>query len=245
MRFFCQLMIFSATAALLLSCDKPGATDSVNPATAARTVTGAGIVRGKITFDGTPPTMKGIPNDNCCEGAGPLKEETVIVGADKGLANCLVWIEGIGPASPRNETPVLDQVFCQYVPHVIGLVAGQKLQVRSSDDTIHNVNFKGKKNAQLNFGMTIAGDMEQVAFGSVEIIPVQCDVHPWMIAYAGVFENSYFAVTKPDGVFEITDIPTGTYKLMLWHELYGRKEQPITVGDDRPLTVDFTYSANR
>jgi plastocyanin len=227
-------------AALLLSCDRPANTD-IGPPPSDRFVTGPGVVRGKISFPGTPPVMKELKNDQCCEGAKPLKEETVVVGPDKGLANCFVWIEGIGPAAPKGEGPSIDQVFCQYIPHAVGVAVGQKLTVKSSDPIPHNVNFKGKANSQINFGMTGAGQSKRISFGKAEIMPLKCDVHPWMSSYVGVFENSYFAVTRPDGLFEIREIPEGSYKLIVWHELYGQKEQAITIGKDA-VEVNFEYA---
>jgi hypothetical protein len=240
-----HLLTIVLSVTLVSSCDKSAAPESAGPPPSARFVTGPGVVRGKISFDGTPPVMKELKNDNCCDGAKPLKEETVVVGPDKGLANCFIWIDGIGPAAPKGDVPTIDQVFCQYVPHVVGITIGQKLNVRSSDPIIHNVNFKGQKNSQMNFGMTTAGEQKRVAFGAAEIMPLKCDVHPWMIAYVGVFENSYFAITKSDGAFTISDMPTGTYKLILWHELYGQKEQSITIDSNKPVEVNLTYAANQ
>ena len=39
------------------------------------------------------------------------------------------------PATPV----VIDQQDCMYTPRVVGLVAGQKLAVKNSDNTFHNV----------------------------------------------------------------------------------------------------------
>jgi len=36
-------------------------------------------------------------------------------------------------------------------------------------------------------------------------------------------------VTHEDGSFKIDNIPLGTYALAAWHELYGAKEQTITI----------------
>ena len=80
-----------------------------------------------------------------------------------------------------------------------------------------------------------------MAFKSPQIIRVKCDVHPWMTAYIGVFENPLFAVTNDDGRFEIKGVPAGSYKLAIWHEQYGRQEQNITVADDKPAEVKVTY----
>lgn len=40
-----------------------------------------------------------------------------------------------------------------------------------------------------------------------------CSVHPWMTAYAGVLDHPFYAVTGPDGRFEIKNLPKGKYVL--------------------------------
>jgi hypothetical protein len=61
-----------------------------------------------------------------------------------------------------------------------------------------------------------------------------------MTAWVGVFDNPFFAVTQHEGSFEIKGIPSGTYKLVAWHELYGRKEQSVTIADNKPIDVSFS-----
>jgi len=73
------------------------------------------------------------------------------------------------------------------------------------------------------------------------MIPVKCNVHPWMRAYIGVVHHPFFAVTGDDGMFTIKDLPAGTYTLEAWHETYGTMDQQITVGANDSKTIDFTY----
>jgi len=229
---------------LTASCDdkRSGATGS--PAAPPQAIVkGHGIIRGRVTFDGVPPVMKEIANDHCRPDAPKLTEETVIVSRDGGLKNVVVSIEGLGAMDGATLPPArLDQVDCRYVPHVLGLCAGQQLVVRSSDPTLHNVQLNGALNRPQNFGMTGAGVEKTVKdLTQPEVVPVRCDVHPWMLAYVAVFDNPYFAVTPDGGAFEIKDLPPGRYTLVAWHELYGRLEQSILVNDEKPLDVSFTY----
>jgi hypothetical protein len=180
----------------------------------------------------------------------PILDESVIVsGGDGssggagagGLKNVLVSIEGIGSARGRGEAPLLDQVHCQYVPHVLGLTVGQEIVIRSSDATFHNVHIAGEKGDLQNIAMINAGAEKRVTLPGPQIIRVKCDVHPWMTAYIGVFDNPFFAVTGDDGSFEIKNVPAGTYKLAVWHEQFGRLEQAFTCSDDKPADVMVTY----
>ena len=38
---------------------------------------------------------------------------------------------------------------------------------------------------------------------------VSCSIHPWMRGYMLPRKDKYFAVTKPDGSFEISNLPAG------------------------------------
>ncbi len=71
---------------------------------------------------------------------------------------------------------------------------------------------------------------------------VKCDIHPWMNAYVAVVDHPYYAVTGPDGSFELENLPPGTYTIEAWHEKYDVIERTITIGDDETQTLDFTYS---
>ncbi len=189
--------------------------------------------------------MRDIPNVPCHTGAPTQKEETVIVSPSGGLKNVIVSLEGIGPGAPRSDTTaVLDQKDCRYVPHVIAITAGQSLTIHSSDDTMHNVHIDASQNPPVNLGMTAAGQQKSVSFARPEIMRVKCDVHPWMTAYIGVFENPLFAISADDGSFQITGVPAGTYTLTAWHELYGEQKVSVTVSDDKPANVELTYKEN-
>ena len=50
------------------------------------------------------------------------------------------------------------------------------------------------------------------------MIPVGCDVHPWMRSYISVLDHPFFAVTKEDGKFEIKGLPAGEYEIEAFHE---------------------------
>ena len=231
--------------ACLIGCDNASSATGSSAAPARVLKTGNGVVRGVVKFDGVPPKMAAIANKPCHGGAPELEEETVIVGDGGAMMNVFVFVEGAGAGDGGEREPaVLDQVHCRYVPHVVGVQVRQTLTVRSSDDAMHNVHYKPDRNAPANFGMTKAGAEKPVTFAAPEFVRVKCDVHPWMTAYVGVFENPFFAATGVDGTFEIKGRPAGQYKLVAWHELYGRREQPLTVADEsQPVEATFRYKA--
>ncbi|MEO6436031.1 MAG: hypothetical protein ABIP55_09745, partial [Tepidisphaeraceae bacterium] len=201
------------------------------------------MIKGSIKFIGTPPARAAIANEPCHAAASPLKDETVVVNDNATLANVFVYLAD-APASDGSsrEPALLDQVNCQYVPHAAAVQAGQPLQIRSSDPTLHNVHYNATKNAPANFGLTVKGAERIVKFESAEFIRVKCDVHPWMTAYVGVFDSPFFGVSSAtDGAFEIVKVPAGKYRLVAWHEQYGQVEQAVEVKDDGVVEVTVTY----
>ena len=238
-----RLVIFLTTL-VLIGCD--GALPlPTKPRVSAASVKGTASVEGKIVFDGPAPEVKTVRNEPCCPGAPVTQlDDAVIVNANGTLANVLVSLEG-GPLTEGSALPppVLDQRFCQYTPHVLGVVVGQPLTIRSSDATLHNVAMYPEMPGESarNFSMSHAGDTASTTFAASGIVRSKCDVHPWMSAVVGVFDNPLFAVTGGDGTFRITGVPDGHYTLVSWHERYGRLERPVDVVAGHVVHADLDY----
>jgi plastocyanin len=229
-------------ALMMIGCDRDAGTKQTTTASRLLSASGTGIVRGKVTFTGTAPAMQTFENVPCHDGAGPVKEETVVVNDNGTLRNVVVYLKDVRTENGSSAAmATIDQVDCRYVPHVIGVQTGQSLRFHSSDPTLHNVHYNASKNPSNNFGFNGAGAEHKVTFTAPEFIRVKCDVHPWMTGYVGVFENPWFAVSGESGTFELKGIPPGQYKLAAWHELYGEKELDVKVSDEQPLeeTIKF------
>jgi len=160
----------------------------------------------------------------------------VLVRVVKGLAAGKTW-----PA-PK-EPVVMDQVGCQYVPHVMGIMVGQPFKVLNSDGILHNVHALPKVNRQFNMAMPPARKEATETFGKEEgMFTVKCDVHPWMQSYMGVFSHPFFAVTKPDGKFSLANLDAGTYEIEAWHERLGIQKATVTLGASDTKPVSFKFS---
>jgi len=75
------------------------------------------------------------------------------------------------------------------------------------------------------------------------MVPVRCDVHPWMRLDLGVLPHPYFAVTGTDGRFRFSDVPAGTYTLAAWHPTLAPREQTITVTPKGTTTVAVAFTS--
>jgi plastocyanin len=209
------------------------------------------VVAGRVRFVGEAPKPRELSmaaNAACAaHHRGQLIDESVLVNADGTLRNVVVWVSG-GLEGKRFEPPrepaVLDQQGCVYTPHVVTVMAGQRLLVKNSDPFLHNVRAAAKQNPSFNFGQPTVDGGRPLTFLEPERLYVKCDVHPWMNAHVHVLDNPFFAVTGRDGSFSLpAGLPPGTYTVSAWHEVYGEQKQQVTVEPDKPLQLSFTFKS--
>jgi plastocyanin len=223
----------------------PAGGEMIDPATIAD----AGAVTGTVQFAGTDPEVQVIQMaaDPYClsSHSGEVTAQRVMVNANGTLAQIFVYVkEGLeGKTFPvPTEKVTLDQHGCMYVPHIIGVQTGQTLVVHNSDDTLHNVNAQPSNNPGFNIGQPMAGMEYEHTFENPEImIPVKCDVHPWMAAFIGVLPHPYFAVTDAEGGFSIDHLPPGDYVLEAWSEGLGTQTINVTVAPNETAEASFTF----
>ena len=246
------LMPLVAALLLLASCATPKAEEKKAEAvpSAAPTTEGATIT-GKVAFTGTKPVMKDIRGQMdavpmCVkQHEGPIYSEDVIVNSNGTLKNVFIRVkDGLAPKTyPIPAAAVgLDQKGCVYAPHVIGLMVGQNLEIANSDSTNHNIHPLPKLNREWNESQPPQSEKKVKQFLKEEfMVPIKCNVHPWMRVYVGVSSHPFFAITGEDGTFTIKGLPAGDYTLEAWHERYGVQEIKIKVGEKESGSADFNY----
>jgi hypothetical protein len=73
---------------------------------------------------------------------------------------------------------------------------------------------------------------------SSPFIRFKCDVHPWEFGYVAVLDHPFFAITGPDGRFELPPLPAGKYTLEAVHLKAGTNTQRVTIGrGDKPVNI--------
>jgi plastocyanin len=210
----------------------------------------AGSITGTVLFEGEPPTQPKLKRDVDPKCSKDRLDEAIVVTKGK-LRDVVVRIKN--GTTGKHEVPavavVIDQKDCMYTPRVVGLVAGQKLVVRNSDNTFHNVHgvLMGKdvfNKPQAPKAADLTLDVAQAK--PDDVIGLQCDVHAWMKAYAAVNDSPFFAVTGDDGKFKIENLPVGDYTLEAWHPTLGTKTMKVSIGKAKrgDVTARFSYKAN-
>ena len=216
---------------------------------------GEGTITGSVKLNGTAPHMKGIDmsKDPYCVAQhkdSPAKLENVIVGANGGLQNVVLYLSeglaaGAAGAVPSQE-PAFDQKGCMYTPHVIAVDTDQKFKVTTSDQTTHNIHplpAAGTGNIGWNKSQPPGAPPIETSWKNPEIaIPVKCNIHPWMHGWHVVVKGPY-AITDESGNFTIKNVPAGSYTVTAWQEEYGTQTAKVTVAGGQAAKADFTFKA--
>ena len=210
----------------------------------------SGDVAGKVSFEGTVPKPARLMMnaDPVCmkQHKEAVFGEEVVVNKNGTLKNVLIYVkDGLGSKKfdPPAQKVIFDQKGCQYTPHVLGIQAGQELEVVNSDPTLHNVHSLSKENPQFNVAQPKQGMKMIRKFDKPESFKVKCEVHTWMGAYIGVFNHPFYAVTRDDGTFSMKNLPAGEYTIEAWHEKYGTQTMKVKVGATGATSADFKFAA--
>jgi plastocyanin len=241
--------------ALMAGCGKkesaeeqPAAPAAATPAPAATPIDAAtaATVSGTVKFDGAAPKAAKIDmsQDPNCQGSNTA--ENVVVNDGK-LANVFVYVkDGLGNRTfdvPKDAV-TLTQSGCKYKPHVLGVMAGQTIQIVNADPTTHNIHPTPKDNREWNESQAAQAPPLEKVFAREEILlPVKCNQHPWMRMFVNVVKNPFYAVSGPDGKFVIAGLPPGDYTIAFVQEKLGEQDQKVTLAAKDSKTVDMTFKA--
>jgi hypothetical protein len=241
-----QSKTFTAEAPAPTRSNVAGASAAASETTALATT--GGTLVGEAVLEGQPPAREplNMDADAFCQEAQrrPAYSQSVELNSNGTLKNVFVYAkEGVtGSYAIPTEPVILDQRGCQFSPHVFGIQVGQPLRIVNSDATYHNIHAFARINRDFNIGQPSAGFRTTKQFNLAEVpVRLSCDLHKWMVAYAGVLPHPYFAVTNGAGAFEIKGLLPGNYVIGAWQEKYGLQTQALTISGEESKTLIFTF----
>jgi len=214
--------------------------------------TGDGTIKGRLVWGGdVAPEPKNLVEKGqaqkdpaFCAAAAAIPDHSLVVDPKtKGIRYAFVYL-----VKPNGENPdavkalvgkkasvVIDNKNCEFVPFVTAIHQDQKVEFTSSDPVNHSVHGSPFTNPGFNTILPPNGTMTMTFVAEKRVIPLTCDIHPWMKGYLMVFDHPFFAVTDADGSFEISGVPAGNQNLVIWQAAVGFVNQGLARGT--PVTV--------
>ena len=178
--------------------------------------------------------------------AGPLA-----AGEIQGKVSCkgvrdsgdaVVYVDSVPGRTfpPPKEHAKVDQLNLTFIPHVLPVLVGTTVDFQNSDAVLHNVFSPDTCAEKFNLGTWPKGQSRSYTFKKDCVATLLCKVHPEMEAFVVAVPTPYFGVSKPDGTYQIPNVPDGTYTLKVWHPKLKGTQKSVTVAG--AARADFEIS---
>ena len=141
---------------------------------------------------------------------------------DLGKGPILVYVESVAtrldpPAAPA----VMNQKNNTYVPHILPIQSGQKVEFRSADPELHNLYavHKEQKKTLFNVALPPRAPPTVQSFPPSGAVKLTCNVHSEMLAWIVVLQNPHYVLLEKGAkTFRIDGLPPGHLTLRVWGE---------------------------
>lgn len=155
---------------------------------------------------------------SCDRAAGAATVELALQQQDgKPLAEAVLIAYALdGRPLPQPVPAVMDQQGRKFTPHILPVQTRARVRFPNSDNVSHHVySFSAAQRFQLY--LTKGGPAKDVTFDHPGVVTLGCNLHDWMLGYILVLDTPYFAQTDAAGLASLTGLPTGKYRLEVWH----------------------------
>ena len=196
------------------------------------------------------------------------------VGPAGEFRDVVVYLEGIRKGKPFEESSLthIEAKDCQFLPFTTVVRDDRSVTVVNMDPVMHDIqayetshlgarvlfnvplpmnpnhprNFKDRSDAALYHKHMAGAPMKELVKLSKgrRIFVMQCGFHAYMESWGVAVHNPYFAKTDEQGRFTLTDVPPGTYKLVVWHPyIRTANEQTVTIGPKGTVEANIQVPA--
>lgn len=159
------------------------------------------------------------------------------------IGEVYVYVDGIHAAPARGKTLEIKQRDKQFSPRVAVVPVGTRVIFPNQDTVIHNV-FSASPGNTFDLGSVKGGETSApvvlVKAGPVEIF---CNIHSKMRSDLLVVPNGHWTRVAADGSFQISGVPAGTRKVVLWSPTLKPVSEQVEV-TAKGGTATFTAEAS-
>jgi hypothetical protein len=152
----------------------------------------------------------------------------------------VVFLEGQFPRPSPPPTVQLLQKELTFIPALLPIVVGTKVEFPNLDNIYHNV-FSYSKLKRFDLGRYRPDEHPVPAqvFDRPGLVIVRCDIHEHMRAAILVLDTPHFVTTDPAGNFRLTELPPGRYVLKAWVNSELTHARPVELVDGGTRRVEF------
>jgi plastocyanin len=131
----------------------------------------------------------------------------------KPVQDAVIWVPGIGKATPTTAT--ICQKQRQFSPMVTVIPVGTQVRFPNRDTVQHHIySFSPVK--QFDIPLYSGESAPPITFDKPGVITIGCNIHDWMSAYIVVLDTTAFAQTGADGIATIRGVQASV-TVQVWH----------------------------
>jgi len=166
-----------------------------------------------------------------------------IVGKVKGGAgDVYVYVEDVVAATQGSAA--MKQEGKQFVPHVMVVQKGTRVEFPNRDAVFHNV-FSVTPEASFDLGSYRQGETKSVTMTRPGVVNVYCNMHPQMVGFILVVPSSLYARAGQDGFYRLPNVPSGKHRLVAWAPNAKPVVSEVEVADDQVVTSELEIKKGR
>jgi plastocyanin len=152
----------------------------------------------------------------------------------------VVYLDGAFPGSTSPAPKEVAQKDLTFVPALLPIRIGTKVEFPNLDDTYHNIfSYSPAKRFDLGRYRPEERPIPTQVFDKQGLVTLRCDIHEHMRGLILVLNTPYYVMTDTDGHFRLSGLPAGHYTLKAWIDSRTTREKPVELKDGQTLHVDF------
>ena len=152
----------------------------------------------------------------------------------------VVYLDGVFPEPDSLPTKQVTQKDLTFIPALLPVRVGTKVEFPSLDDTYHNIfSYSPAKRFDLGRYRPDERPVPSQVFDKSGLVTLRCDIHEHMRGLILVLNTPYFVMTDTAGHFRLDGVPAGHYTIKAWIDSRTTREKPVDLKNGQTLHVDF------
>jgi plastocyanin len=171
---------------------------------------------------------------------------TVVDRDGRGIEDAVVTATPAGSkAVAAARSAVMDQRDRAFVPRVLAVSVGSRVEFPNNDSVSHQVySFSPAKRFQL--ALYKGETHPPVTFDQAGLVVLGCNIHDSMVGYIYVTPAPYFGTTDASGTLKLKDLPKDDYQIVVWSPYIAdppaslSRSVPVEVGGAASERIELT-----
>ncbi len=160
------------------------------------------------------------------------------------VADVVVYVLGF-TEPPTDKVTTIAQKGRKFVPALVAITVGEKVEFPNSDPFLHNV-FSQSPPRKFDLGSFLKGETKEISFPELGVVDVYCNIHPEMAATILVLPNRRHTVASADGKFVIDGVPPGDWTVFAYTRRAPKPTSAkvtVKAGADAPVDLAIVRGA--